>query len=90
MNVLRNLQPLSSTLHVEAEGYSETSVAFYQSTQHHILEDSNASSHWQENFRSHRNHILDCEIGWEHCSSLISCNNPVLTGGIIVTDISQK
>lgn len=44
----------ASTLKMETACSSETSLNFYQSTKHHILEDNTFHSHCHKNPKSHR------------------------------------
>jgi hypothetical protein len=48
-----------STLKTEAEYSHETSINFYQISQHHIPEDSTVHGHYYETLKSHTNgHVL--------------------------------
>jgi hypothetical protein len=50
--MIEDLYAPSPTLKMEAEGSSETSVTFYQTTRYHISEYANLHIHRHENLKS--------------------------------------
>jgi hypothetical protein len=74
----------SSTLKIDAVRSSETSVDFYQTIRHHILEDSSLHSYRNENLKANgfvfvlapyeNNWLYHCDVSLVRIDSYVSWN----------------